>query len=97
MHCFRRALKIDPTDAEANAELARLYAETHDRRYARHFDRAITHCRGLDIEDCVIYAAMEAARIGGDDKRREKARRLGARRFPDDILFDRDTRSKVRS
>ena len=83
MDCCRQALRTDPSDAEANAEIARLYAAERDRRYALHFDRALRHCRGADIEESIIYSALEAARAAQDQKRIQRALKLGRRRFPD--------------
>lgn len=87
---LQRALRVDPYDAEANAEIARIYAEKHDKRYARHFDCALRNCRGVDIEESVIYAALEAAREAGDEARVARAMRLGRNRFPDSSLFAPD-------
>lgn len=84
---FPPGLKAEPDDAEVNAEIARLYAEKSDRRFAECFDRALRHCRGIDIEDSVIYTAIEAAEVAGDQERQTKAIRIGRRRFPDCSLF----------
>ena len=87
MACYRRALGIDPNDGESNAELARICAQKRNRLFSRHFDRAIKNSRKSDVEESVVYAAMDAATIAGDSAREKRARRLGARRFPDSTLF----------
>lgn len=87
LECYRTALRRNPLDAESNAEIARLYAEANDRRYKEHFDRALNSCRGVDIEDSIIYAALEAARVAGDAQRQRRALKLARRRFPDCSLF----------
>lgn len=86
LECFRRAVGADPNDAEANAEIAELYAEQGNPRYAMHLDRALQNCRGVEIEDSIIYSALEAARKAKDQGRTEKALRLGRRRFPDSLF-----------
>lgn len=88
MHCYRRALTTSPNDPEANAEIAILYAGKRDRRYATHFDRALRYCRGVDIEDSIIYSALEAARLARDETRVKRALRFGRTRFPDCVLFE---------
>lgn len=87
MDCYRNALRGDPRDPESNAEIAELYAGKGDQRYRAHFDRALEFCRRVDIEDSIIYTALEAARAAGDAQREQKATRLGLRRFPDCVLF----------
>jgi|GEM_PF-3725790 len=88
MDCYREALRIEPSDPESNAEIARLYAHQNDRRYKRHFDRTLEFCRGVDIEESIIYSALEAARAARDSEREQRAIRLGRRRFPDCSLFE---------
>lgn len=88
MDCFCAALRVDPSDAEANAEIARLYAESHNCRYAKCIDRALEHCRSADIEESVIWAALEAARIARDHARIQTAINIGRTRFPESSLFE---------
>jgi hypothetical protein len=85
--CYREALRTNPRDAEACAEVAELYAKCGDSRYARYFDRALLYCRGIDIEDSIIYSALQAARAAQDKRRIQRALRLGRRRLPDCSLF----------
>ncbi len=88
MKCYRRVLKVMPREAEANAEIALLFAEAKDPRYAHHCDAALNYCRGHEVEDVVIYTVVEAAGTIGDDCRARRALRLGRRRFPASLLFD---------
>jgi len=80
--CFRQALRIDPLDPEANAELAELYAKMGKPEFAIHLDAAVENSRGVDIEDSILYTAMEAARLAGDEVRRQHVCKLGLERFP---------------
>ena len=84
---YKCALRIDLNDAEANAELASLYARSRKRLFAKHFDRALKNCRRSEVEASVISEAMDAAKAAGDEQREERARRLGARRYPNHTLF----------
>jgi Flp pilus assembly protein TadD len=73
-HCYRQALRADPYDPEANAELAYICACAGDRRrFERYFERVLDSCRGFDIEDFVIYQALDAAREIKDSVRERRA------------------------
>lgn len=87
--CYRRALKVAPRDAEANSELAYFSACRGDRRsFKQHFDLTMATCRGDDIEDFVIFKAMDAARRAKDGARERRALMLGRKRFPGNSFFD---------
>lgn len=91
VECYRRALSANPHDSEAHAELCRLFAQTAKGRFGTHFDSALRYCHTSDVEESVIYAAMDGAKVAGQLKRKERARRIGARRFPDSSLFQKET------
>jgi hypothetical protein len=84
---YRRAVKLEPWQPEAHAELAQLYAGLGKPAYALHCDLALSHCKGYDIEDHVIWTVMEAANVAKDAARARRAQRLGRRRFPESRLF----------
>lgn len=94
--CYRRALRILPTEAEAHAELARLFADRGDPRYRRHAEAALRDCAKSCVEKHVIYRVLEAAREARSAALASKAIRLGKARYPKSWMF-RETRSEPRN
>jgi len=94
--CYRRALRILPTEAEAHAELARLFADRGDRRFRQHAEAALRNCAKSSVEESVIYTVLEAAREAQSATLASRAIRLGKARYPKSWMF-RETRSEPRN
>lgn len=85
--CFRKALKYQPGNVKAHAEIADCLAQRGDRRFAKHVDEALRSRRkGLD-DDLSILTCQQAADLMGDSKRSTRAFNLGKRLYPKSDLF----------
>jgi len=85
---YKHAIDVCSRHGEGYSELARDYAAIRDPRYGICIDKAVRFCCNDILEEEVLYAALDAARIARDEKRAERVRRIGQRRFPDCSLFD---------
>lgn len=82
LRCYREAIAVDPHNADAHSELARLLAADHDPAYVQHARIALRHARGTELEDVTLQNVYEAAQAAGDKRLARRALRFGRERFP---------------
>lgn len=83
----RHALRLDPGNPEAHAELADLIARSDPSAAAAHLEAALSNLRGYDLEEEILYDVALVAQTIRAPGIAERAARRGRRKFPGSSFF----------